>query len=165
MLDLVGRRLLLALAFLCGGASAAAQRSPLIAGGSDAGAGVHALRAGFSPDPFSISVPQPGGPVRVTDLRLGAGCRGFVSARPDAIVRFSGAAPFLRFNARASADLTLVVRDPSGRFLCNDDAMPGSDTNPVVDLYQPRAGQYDVWIGAPSATEHPSATLLVTQRP
>jgi hypothetical protein len=140
----------------------------LTVGGTTAGSGVHPLRAGFSPDPFSVPVHATGA-VDVTGLRLGAGCRGFASVRPDVIIRFAGAAGFLRIFARSTTDVALLVNDPSGRFRCNDDVMPGRDTNPMVDVYAPRAGQYDVWIGTPTARATVDATLFVTasrdQRP
>ena len=149
-------------------ASAQSQRSQLTVGGPRARSGVHPLRGGFSPDPFQVAS-RAGGPIHVADLRLGAGCRGYVDAQPDVIVRFSGSAPLLRFFARSGADVTLVVADPSGRFLCNDDVTPGRHTNPMVDVYAPRPGQYDVWIGARTAGESADATLFVTssreQRP
>lgn len=166
------------LAVLCAAAaalsaSAFAQSAPsqLTVGGSAARSGVHALAPGFTPDPFEIAV-RPHGTLHVADLRLGAGCRGYVGAQPDAILRLSGASPFLRLFVRASgagSDLTLVVRDPGGRFLCNDDAIPGRNTSPMVDLYQPRPGQYDVWIGTHVTGHQAAGTLYATtlraQRP
>lgn len=160
----------LALAVLCGAAAGYAQTPPprLATGGTSARSGVHPLRAGFAPDPFELAV-RPGGSLHVAPMRLGAGCRGYVAAQPDVIVRFSGALPLLRFFARSATDLTLVVGDPSGRFLCNDDAIPGRNTSPMVDVHSPRPGQYDVWIGTHAAGEEVAATLYVTgqrtQRP
>lgn len=140
----------------------------LTTGGSSARSGVHPLAGGFQPDPFQVAT-RAGGPIHVAPLRIGAGCRGYVNGQPDVIVRFSGQAPLLRFFARAATDVTLVVADPSGRYLCNDDVVPGRNTNPMVDVYAPRPGQYDVWIGTPGAGQSAEATLFVTsardQRP
>jgi hypothetical protein len=146
------------------GAAASAQEGPRLApGGSHAARGVHSLHAGFTPDPFAIAL-QPVGALHITAMRLGPGCRGFTTAaEPDVIVRFSGAAPFLRFFVRSHADVTLVVHDPAGRYLCNDDVIPGRDLRPMVDVYQPRAGQYDVWVGTYAAGERADATLFITQ--
>lgn len=149
--------------------SASAQDAPqLTRGGSRARSGVHPLSGGFRPDPFQTAA-RAGGSIHVPDLRLGAGCRGYVGAQPDVIVRFSGSAPLLRFFVRATSDVTLVVGDPGGRYLCNDDVVPGRTTNPMVDVYAPRPGQYDVWIGTPAAGQSADATLFVTssrdQRP
>lgn len=158
----------LAAAALLGAAWAApsarthAQAARLVLAGTSASSGIHPLRAGGTPDPFSIPV-RPAGSLRAQDLRLGAGCRGFITTEPDAIVRFTGAAPFLRFFARSSDDVTLLVHDPAGRFRCNDDVMPGRNTNPMVDVYQPRAGQYDVWVGTRAPEARPGVTLFVTQ--
>lgn len=143
--------------------------SRLVVGGSRAREGVHEVRAGFSPDPFPITV-RPTGAIALDPMRLGPGCRGFVSApEPDVIVRYSGTSSFLRFFARSSSDLALIVHDPRGRFLCNDDVVPGRDRRPMVDVFQPRAGAYEVWIATAEAGERPDATLFVTvhrdQRP
>lgn len=168
--SLVGRRLTgvaLTLAVLCGTAAAYAQ-ARLTVGGPGAQSGVHPLRASFTPDPFEVAA-RAGGALHVNSMRLGAGCRGYTDAQPDVIIRFSGAADFLRFFARSDADVTLLISDPNGRFLCNDDVLPGRNTNPMVDLYQPRAGQYDVWLGTSEAGQSAPATLYVTalraQRP
>lgn len=134
----------------------------LVLAGSSAIAGIHPLRAGGTPDPFSIAV-RPVGALRAQDLRLGPGCRGFVTAQPDLIVRFSGATGLLRFFARSTEDVTLLVHDPSGRLRCNDDVLPGRSTNPMVDVYQPRPGQYDVWVGTRAPDARPSVTVFVTQ--
>lgn len=139
-----------------------AQAARLVLAGSSATSGIHPLRAGGTPDPFSIPV-RPAGSLRAEDLRLGPGCRGFIAAQPDAIVRFTGAAPFLRFFARSGDDVTLLVHDPNGRLRCNDDVLPGRNTNPMVDVYQPRAGQYDVWVGTRTPDARPTVTLFVTQ--
>lgn len=140
----------------------AAGTAHLVLAGARATSGVHSVRAGAMPDPFSVPV-RPAGTLRAQDMRLGPGCRGFVAAQPDVIVRFSGAAAFLRFFARSSDDVTLLVHDPSGRLRCNDDMVPGRNTNPMVDVYQPRPGQYDVWVGTRDAEARPSVTLFVTQ--
>jgi hypothetical protein len=150
-----------ALTFRAGVARAQAT-ARVIAGGGRARSGVHPLRAGFTPDPFQLRT-RAGGPIHAAALQLGPGCRGYVSAEPDVIVRFSGASTFLRLFVRATSDVTLVVNDPNGRFLCNDDVLPGRDTNPMVDVYQPRPGQYDVWIGAHGPGEEVDATLFVTE--
>jgi hypothetical protein len=143
---------------------AAQQRTPeLVVGGARAASGVHALAAGFSPDPFEVAV-HPQGTLHVPPMQLGPGCRGWVSAEPDAIVRLSGAIAFVRLFARSRSNVTLVVRDPSGRWYCNDDVMPGRDTNPMVDVYQPRPGQYDVWVGGPANGERADGTLHVTSQ-
>ena len=149
------------MAVLCGAAAAGAQRHRLTVGGRDARSGVHTLRATFTPDPFEITA-RGGGSLHAAEMGLGAGCRGYVDARPDVVLRFAGAATFLRMFARSSSDVTLIVGQPGGHFLCNDDAVPGRNTNPVIDVYQPRAGQYDVWIGGHSRGEEVAATLFVT---
>ncbi|MDQ3034272.1 MAG: nodulation protein NodZ [Myxococcota bacterium] len=159
----MGRRLTgvaVALAVLCATAAAFAQHG-LRGGGRDARTGVHTLRASFTPDPFELAT-RGGGALHAAAMGLGAGCRGYVDARPDVVLRFSGAAAFLRVFVRSSSDVTLIVAEPGGRFLCNDDAVPGRNTNPVIDVYQPRAGQYDVWIGGHARGEEVAATLFVT---
>lgn len=153
-------KMAMGLALLSLGATAYAQ-STLAVSGEEARDGVHTLSAGFAPDPFQLPL-RTRGALHVGPMRIGAGCRGYTDARPNVIIRFSGATSFLRFFARSQTDVTLIVHEPGGRFFCNDDAVPGRNHQPQVDLYQPRPGQYDVWIGTHTPSEETRATLFVT---
>ena len=152
-----------ALALVLCGVRAGAQDATLVTGGRTPRSGIHALAAGFTPDPFHVPL-SVGGTVAADGLRLGAGCRGFLDRQPDVVIDWTGRTTFLRFFVRGSGgDLTLLVNDASGRWHCNDDTAPGTDLRPMVDVYSPAPGQYDVWIGTHVSGARASAELFVTE--
>jgi hypothetical protein len=152
----------LALAVLFALASAAhAQPSGLVLTAQSPRTGTHALAAGFTPAPFSVAV-HAGGAVAVEGLHLGPGCRGLVDRQPDYVVDWTGRTTQLRFFVRSAGDLTLVVQDPAGRFRCNDDETPGTNLQPMVDVFMPAAGHYAVWIGTKTPAQV-AAHLFVTE--
>jgi len=104
-----------------------------------------ALAPGFTPDPYIVEI-LAGGEVNVSMLSLGAGCVGFVAAEPDVTLNLSGALPQLTigFTAGDGIDTTLVVRGPSGEYLCNDDS---NGIDPEILLSNAAAGEYDIWVG------------------
>ena len=134
-------------------------QSALSIGGSSANFGTHSLRAGFMPDPKVIRVTS-GGNLNVSTMGYGAGCRGFATSTPDAIVNYNGAG-FLRFFVRASGDTTLVINAADGSWHCNDDSHGG--LNPTVDFSNAPSGQYDVWIGSYEAGTNVRGTLNITE--
>jgi hypothetical protein len=138
----------------------AAQGSPLRIGGTAANFGLHSLLGGFLPDPSTHNIVS-GGSLDASRMGLAPNCRGFVTAQPDAIIRYSNPASFLRFYVRAAGDTTLVVNDPSGRWHCSDDE--GGGLNPMIDFTRPGAGQYDVWVGSYRAAENIRGQLFVTE--
>jgi hypothetical protein len=132
----------------------------LTIGGRRANFGMRALRSGFVPDPAQVNVVS-GGNIAAATLGLGAGCTGFVTATPDHIVSWSGGGSLLRFYVRAAGDTTLLVNTGSGQWRCNDDSWGG--TNPTVDVANPPAGQYDVWVGSYRSGEQARGTLFITE--
>ncbi len=153
--------LLVSLAMVSGVALA---QAGLTTDGSTANFGVHSLRAGFTPDPKEIAVTS-GGSLDASGMSLGAGCRGHVTAQPDAIVRWRGSSSNLRIGFRANTageDTTIIVRDPRGRYHCHDD-VSSDNRNPIVDIASPRAGRYRVWVGSYTAGENVSGKLLITE--
>lgn len=121
------------------------------------------LQAGFMPDPATVAVTS-GGSVDVAAY-LGNACAGFAASAPDVRLHWSGTSQQLRifFEADTSGgDTTLIVNDPTGAWRCNDDASP-STRNPLVVLTQPRAGQYDIWVGSYSMGEGISGTLYISE--
>jgi hypothetical protein len=133
----------------------------LLIGGHEANFGSHSLRAGFLPDPKVIRVTS-GGDIDASTLGLGAGCGGFVTRRPDAIVQFEGNTELLRFYVAAQGDTTLVINDPHGNWHCNDDSADGN-LNPMVDVGHAGPGQYDIWVGSYRSDEQIRGTLNVTE--
>lgn len=156
--------ILVALGALAAGGVAVAQAT-LAMGGSRANFGVHRLSPGFTPDPKVVNVVS-GGNIDASTLNLGAGCAGWVTRQPDAIVHVqNGTSPMLRFFVRGNGggDTTLVINDAQGNWRCNDDVQPGSNLNPMVDIANAAPGQYDVWIGSYRDGEQVRGRLFVTE--
>jgi hypothetical protein len=117
---------------------------PLLPGGPSAG-GIGApitFGMGTMPDP-SIVQGVAGGPVSASVLD--PSCYGHVQAAPSHVLTVTSTVPLGRivvFSTR-SADLTLMVRLPSGGFLCNDDS---DGLNPQIEtiLYP---GEYQIFVG------------------
>lgn len=103
------------------------------------------LAADFEPDPWSMDLAAGGG----DDLEeiLGGGCVGWVNAaRPDVVLDYSAGSYPLHVFARAEDDTTLAIRDPAGRWHCNDDA-PDQGVDPGLVFDDPASGAYVIWVG------------------
>lgn len=120
--------------------------------------GTSTLQTGFSPDPTSVQMSS-GGSVDVTALQVGNGCRGFTADNPDYRVEWSGAGDLLRIFFVSAGDTTLIVRTPSGEYVCNDDF---GGLNPLVDIVGPAAGSYEVWVGTFGVDEVIPGSLYIT---
>ena len=119
------------------------------------------LRADFSPDPHETRVETIGfRPVE----GLGTDCSGEIDyARPDVNLNYQAGSFPLYISVVAQADTTLIINDPSGRWLCNDD-MEG--WNPGIFIQRPASGTYNIWIGTVSARDLAQpATLRISERP
>ncbi len=141
-------------------ATTVAAQAALTTRGTDANYGTHSYQAGFTPDPAEITITS-GGSINAASAN--SGCNGFVTANPDAIIRWRGQSEFLRLAFRpneAGQDTTLVVRTPGGQYICNDDTV---GLNPVVDLNNPAAGAYRVWVGSYEAGTNTPGKLLVSE--
>jgi hypothetical protein len=104
------------------------------------------LRSGFQPDPHNVQVVA-GGPINARQT-LGNACPGFIAENPDYDLYWtagSGALP-LAISVNSSADTTLVVRTPSGQWLCEDDGGFNA-LNPGMRIDHPQSGLYDIWVG------------------
>ncbi len=135
-------------------------QSGLRIGGAAANFGVFNLPGGFMPDPAQYNVVS-GGSMDASRMGLAPNCRGFVTAQPDVIVRYTNPRSWLRFYVRAAGDTTLVINDANGRWYCSDDE--GGGLNPMVDITGPGAGQYDIWVGSYRAGENIRGTLFATE--
>ncbi len=100
------------------------------------------LRSGFTPDPVRKSGVSGG---QLNSERLGGDCRGWIAGRPDHILRLRGNFNFFRIFVNSDSDTTLVVRQPNGRFICNDDS---NGLNPAISRGRWRRGLYRVWVGS-----------------
>ncbi len=116
---------------------------------ADAESGSLTLVPGFQPDPYRVPVViVGGGDVDANTRQLGTNCVGFITTTPDFRLLLSGPQPLLRFIFIAdtiTADATMIVRAPDGRFLCNNNAY--GLLNPLVDVTDALAGDYAIWIG------------------
>jgi len=110
--------------------------------------GAIALGVDFSPDPLRIANVIGGGEIDANLRNLGDDCVGFIDVRPDFRVTAQTTFPLLRFIFIADTiltDTTLVIRDPSGRFLCNNNAF--GLFNPMVSAFDAEPGDYAIWVG------------------
>ncbi|MFN8379601.1 MAG: hypothetical protein U0452_13115 [Anaerolineae bacterium] len=108
------------------------------------------------PDPFIMTV-QAGGDVDASSANVGEGCVGQVTSNPDIVFDFNGG-PLRAFFA-SDGDTTLIVHQPDGTYVCNDDS---AGVNPMVDIPNGAAGTYALWIGTFSSGSFQSGYVVVT---
>ena len=101
------------------------------------------LSAGFTPDPFVVSL-RAGGTIDAS-ATIHAGCPGFIADAPDFDLYYNAGSLPLIITSESDADTTLIVNAPNGEWYCADDSGPG--VNPQVRFAQPRTGTYNIWIG------------------
>lgn len=120
------------------------------------------LTAGFMPDPHETRV-EAGGALNVAQSGLGGECVGWIDAeRADVTLNYTAGQYPLYISAVSRADTTLVVRDPSGRFLCNDDL---EGLNPGVIVQNPASGEWRIWVGTLDRGQPQQATLRISEVP
>ena len=104
-----------------------------------------ALDSGFTPDPYLLEMTAGG---NSDASELGGRCTGAIGSQPD--IRLEFEAGVLPLNVYAYPDfdefedLTLVVRDPTGRYRCDDDY---DGLSPAVLIDRPVTGTYEIWVG------------------
>ncbi|MEA3335254.1 MAG: META domain-containing protein [Chloroflexota bacterium] len=76
----------------------------------------------------------------------GAICNGHIGEIPDYVFDWSGTDPFAVY-FEGNQDATLVLVQPGGAVVCNDDAVAGENLNPYVVLEQPPEGLYAIFVG------------------
>jgi hypothetical protein len=126
--------------------------------------GVVDLAAGFSPDPYTVNITS-GGSVNVAEQGLPAECRGSVTTPPDFRLNLSSDSARIRIYFVASVagdDTTLIINDAGANWLCNDD-YPNANLNPMIEISNARAGQYDIWVGSFTPGQFISGTLYITE--
>jgi len=99
------------------------------------------LHAGFSPDPRVVGGTAVG---EVPAKSIHRKCRGWISETPDYSLDADTAFFQLHVLVRSRSDVLLVVRQPDGAVLCNDNR-PGT-TDPMIRSDFP-IGTTQVWIG------------------
>lgn len=119
---------------------------------------------GFTPDPIDYPL-QAGGYLWAGDVDNS--CVGFVAEAPDVRITYEAGNQYpLRFFVEGEADTTLLINQPDGSWLCNDDRVDG-DLNPEIFLATPLSGQYDIWVGTyddpDTLGEFPEVTLRLSE--
>jgi hypothetical protein len=102
---------------------------------------------GFAPDPHTVDIAA-GGSV---DLDVASCGYGWVGNAPDFNLTYNGSGATLYLFARASEDIMLLVNQPDGSWICDDDSL--GDADPVVTIPNARSGLYNVWVGTYSERE------------
>ncbi|MGD9816961.1 MAG: hypothetical protein AB7Q23_05490 [Hyphomonadaceae bacterium] len=100
------------------------------------------LNANFEPDPHNASV-QAGGEIDASTVS--DNCVGFVARRASFSLRYRAGDLPLYIGAVSDSDTTILVRTPSGEYLCDDDS--GGNLNPLVHIENPTNGRYQIWVG------------------
>jgi hypothetical protein len=104
------------------------------------------------------------GTTEAHELPIGeAFCNGYLNEKPDMVFNAPEGVKSLLVYFEGNSDSTLVVAQPDGTFLCNDDSLRGVNENPLVLIKTPQAGQYEVWVGRVSADADLTGKLTVTK--
>lgn len=112
--------------------------------------------------PYATLIFSMGGDVDIQSL--GSDCAGYTTVEP--IFRFGWNIPMglLRIYLTPedpAQNLSLIVLDPDGNYLCNDASM---DTlHPTIDLEDPTPGTYTVWVGTMTPNEMFTGEIAVTR--
>ena len=116
------------------------------------------LTAGFTPDPYSVSLSSGGG----NDAsQLGDTCSGFIAGVPDVRLMYEAGTIPLFIRTRSGVDTTLAVNAPDGQWYCDDDG--SFDVNAQVWFEKPGSGQYDIFVGTYADRSINSATLEISE--
>lgn len=117
------------------------------------------LQPGFEPDPHVTTVIS-GGAIDVSFL--GGECVGFASGAPDLELTYGNGGAYLRmfFQPDGAGDTSLVINDPAGNWLCNDDL---DGLNPGIEIPDPLGGTYDIWVASFAPGENVPGVLGVSE--
>ncbi len=117
------------------------------------------LTAGFdNGDPLQRRF-RGGGPNDAS--RLPGVCTGNVGTPPDFRVHYTAGNRELIFRSVSTADTTLVINGPDGRWYCDDDSF--GDLDAEYRFVNPQSGTYDIWIGVVRMREA-DTTFVVSER-
>jgi hypothetical protein len=122
------------------------------------------MGSGFVPDPYTVRV-MSGGTVDLGQLNISNRCTGYASSAPDFRILWTGGGSRLRIYFIADTpgdDATLIVNSAAANWRCRDD-YSATVLNPFVEITNPLAGQYDIWVGSYWSGEYISGTLYITE--
>lgn len=126
---------------------------------ADPNYGAVALEAGFDGDP-RVTALQAGGDLDASTL--GNGCSGYITDAPDLRLNYTAGELPLIVSVASSADTTLVVNGPDGRWTCDDDG-GRAGSNPSVRFERPQSGRYEIWVGTYESGRTQSARLHISE--
>ena len=116
------------------------------------------LSSGFSPDPYTVSL-SAGGSIQAS--AVASACAGSVARAPDVELSYTAGSLPLIFRTVSSADTSLMINGPDGRWYCDDDG-GAEGLNAELRWGTPPSGTYDVWVGS-LASGTPQATLEISE--
>ena len=116
------------------------------------------LSAGFSDDPRLVELSS-GGQIEASSIS--SSCRGYIANAPDVRLNYSAGSLPLMFSVASSADTTLVINAPNGRWYCNDDGASG--LNPSIRFDSPSSGRYEIWVGTFGSSSLRTAILGISE--
>lgn len=122
--------------------------------------GTTQLTGDFAGDPRQIPISANGSRDAST---LGRGCTGLIGNVADVRIDFTrnGNLPLI-FSVASSADVTLVIQNPQGQWVCDDDSGQNGG-NPAIRFTTAGSGEYDVYIGRKTGGAAVSATLYISE--
>lgn len=137
-----------------------------------AAAGLVAASAHAQPPdvPRLLGAPGPDASVTVLGTAYGTipasdlepGCVGFITEQPDFEMTLERPRAFMRMFTESSADLVLLVEQPDGSRVCDDDS--AGNLNPLLDFEQAPRGTYKIWVGVYRQGVIADYTLQVTSQ-
>lgn len=101
------------------------------------------LRDGFSEDPYTLQT-RAGGEVDASHIE-GASCFGYAQEAANLALTYRAGRHPLYIAARGDFDGVLMVRTPTGEWICDDDS--ARNLNPGIRLDKPESGDYLIWAG------------------
>lgn len=101
------------------------------------------LSSGFLPGPYQRAVTASASRAASS---ISSSCTGYIGAQPTFQLNWSESSSQFPIFVTSSSDTTLLAKDPSGRFHCNDDWTSG-DIDPMVRFNNPTPGIYSIWVG------------------
>lgn len=114
------------------------------------------LNGGFLPDPHRVPLTA-GGPLRARDA-VSTDCRGYITNAPSVELTYNGYSN-LYIYTEGSADTTLAINGPDGRWHCSDDRI-GTDAGVEFNVNQ--SGVYDIYVGTYGSTQR-NTTLMISE--
>ena len=88
-------------------------------------------------------------------------CTGNVGTGPDFRINYTAGSRELIFRSVSTADTTLVIKGPDGRWYCDDDSF--GDLDAEYRFVNPSSGTYLVWLGVVRQREA-DTTFVVGER-